>query len=324
MLESLAAPPTHAFPRCRYSMQQRYMLGLAVAITFAIQLFYQVYIKNRHNYHSLAQLRRFPYHFGVLLARLLLLGGSVAVCSVELRPCDHVGLQAVFSVLQVTAVRAQKVSFPISSDRQHPVDSQLANAFDSIRLKALRYRNRRSLADVQHTSRLSRRNSSTTIQSMAWAEESARLGPMARWMRNSNEANKEKARAGQQPASTGQRPASTDQQPASDAKSATAWQESPLGPQAQWMMNSNKSENANTSQQPASTDHQPASTDQQPRSTDQQAASDAVLPYDVESPFEPSSLQESDMELEPIADGMADDMADTADVMADEMADTRS
>lgn len=131
----------------KFALEQRFLLGVPVAGTFVIQLFYAVYMKNRHHYYALSQLRRFPAHTAVIGCRLLLLACSVAVCAVELWPLAHVWLQALFAVLQVVLLHAQH-KFPIHSDRKHPLEGPVETSFDAMRLKALRYRDRQSFSNL--------------------------------------------------------------------------------------------------------------------------------------------------------------------------------
>ena len=140
----------------QYAQMQRYALGAPIALSFAIQLCFRIGIKNRHKY-SLRQLCRFPAHTCVVICRVLLLGVSVIACGPyipslqwivhELRPVDQVLIQAGFCVLQLILQHAQTVVFPISTAQKTP-DALLAEAFDNTRLKAMRYRNRRSLACI--------------------------------------------------------------------------------------------------------------------------------------------------------------------------------
>lgn len=206
-------------------MMQRYALGAPIALSFSIQLCFRIGIKNRHKY-SLRQLCRFPAHTCVIICRVLLLGVSVIACGPyipslqwivhELRPVDQVLIQAGFCVLQLILQHAQTVVFPISTAHKTP-DALLAEAFDATRLKAMRYRNRRSLACIEPgswaaasfsqeakgsvpplsprsprmASRVMRR--SPTILRLSGErleqadDESANRGPRARWMRNSKE-----------------------------------------------------------------------------------------------------------------------------------------
>jgi len=137
----------------RFGMEQRYALGGPVACTFAIQLFYQIVVKHWRDYRSLRQLRQVPGHSCVVACRLLLVACSIAVCSIELWPLAHVWMQAFIAVAQVLLVHLQKHVFPITSQRHHPIEE----AFDALRLKALRHRNRASLSDLsQADQRLSR------------------------------------------------------------------------------------------------------------------------------------------------------------------------
>jgi len=187
-----------------YGLEQRYALGGPVAGTFAIQLFYQIVVKHWNDYRSLRQLRRFPRHTCIIICRLLLVACSLAVCHVKLWPVAHVWMQALITVAQVILLHMQKHVFPIvPSERTRMSDEE---AFDALRLKALRYRNRASLADLgtaavaadrfsrgAHASgrRSSahgtgqRRNSFLGRRSSNNAEMGATL--QARWMRNSKE-----------------------------------------------------------------------------------------------------------------------------------------
>ena len=186
------------------SSQQRFALGVPITCTFAIQLFYRCVMKNGHHY-SRAQLAAHPGHMLVVACRVALLGCSFISCALPLRPVDFVLLQAGMAVLQATLLHVQKHKFPISSDREHPLEKPIARAFDALRLKALRYRERMRALDSSRDGRLSRdsrespssnRSQSPAAQQREGSErERDSSGPRPkkpprrdRWMRSSKEA----------------------------------------------------------------------------------------------------------------------------------------
>jgi len=122
-----------------FALEQRYELGVPVAVVFAIQLI-NAFIRNRHHYACPGALRNHPAHAGVLVARFLLLCTHVGICSVPLQPLLLLSVQALLALLHCALQHMQEHRLPITSTAK-PSTARVPDALHVIRLKAFRQRN---------------------------------------------------------------------------------------------------------------------------------------------------------------------------------------
>lgn len=171
----LAVREPRAATDAPYSRQQRFALGVPVALVFALQLTDRVYLQNRHHY-SRGTIVRFPGHVAVLCGRVLLLLGNVAVCALPIVPVHLLSIQAALAVAQLGLLHTHKFACAIHSEHEHPLEAPLGRALDGLRLKALRYRERAwASREAQATETLAATaiQASARGQAIRWAQHAA-------------------------------------------------------------------------------------------------------------------------------------------------------
>lgn len=127
-----------ADPDSHFALEQRLGLGVAVALTFGIQFFNAVCMRNWHHY-SLAGLCKHRLHAAILLCRLLLVTARIGVCYLRIVPYVLVAVQAGLGVIEASMLHMQEYRYPIKSNRK-PYTADMPAALNSLRLKAQRAR----------------------------------------------------------------------------------------------------------------------------------------------------------------------------------------
>jgi len=100
--------------------EQRFAVGIPIAICFSIQLIHGIFIKNFHHYSRANVLLHKCHHLAVA-GRICLLAASVTACLVPLTPVQLMPLEALLIVCQSGLVHLQEETFPISSKKAHPM-----------------------------------------------------------------------------------------------------------------------------------------------------------------------------------------------------------